>query len=147
MKSTLKLILLALVINSTAGAIILQPSKQDGPESLVIIYQGMGIDAKNYIKLGEELQTKSNGKLWVAIAEFYESLPTLNSSKHIIDDIFNKLERKGFVLSKDIPSFFIGHSLGGQVLQKYLINYSTTLTGNFYITLKRVKAIMRRNYN
>lgn len=142
----LKILLIIQIINLITAAIILQPINKEGPESGVVIFQGLGIDAKNYVKFAKELQSKSNGKLWVAIAEFSNNRPNSSLSNRIMNEIFAVLQETGFNFTKETPFYFIGHSFGGRVLQSYLLNYFKNIPVEISSLILEGSYIERKNF-
>ena len=121
MQKTITLILIT--ISLCSGVIILPPnSNQNGQDVGIIFLQGAQIEAKNYMKIHQELQNKFSGKLWIALPEFLLSTPQPLEINSKISEAFDHLKTAGLSLTKDTPFFFVGHSLGGIMIQDYLFN-------------------------
>ena len=74
MQKTITLILIT--ISLCSGVIILPPhSNENGQDVGIIFLQGAQIEAKNYMKIHQELQNKFSGNLWIALPEFLLSTP------------------------------------------------------------------------
>ena len=112
-------IFLLSLLGFCSSTIVLQPAdpSRDGIDAGAIFIQGAEISAKNYVSFCKQLQQKFNGKLWVAVAEFPLSTPEPLLIGKLIDEAYTSLEKAGLKLSSSTPFFFIGHSLGGIMLQ------------------------------
>ena len=118
------------LISFCTCTIIITPEnpKNPGIDAGVIFIQGAEIDAKHYMLFCKELQAKFNGKLWFALAEFPLSTPEPILIGKIIDDSFVSLAKAGLKVNKDTPFFFVGHSLGGVMVQDYLFGKLSSLS-------------------
>jgi hypothetical protein len=91
-------------------------------EAGLIIIQGAGIDSANYKQFATDLQSKFSGKLWVSVPQFILSTPQpLQISQKIYEGI-DSLTKAGLNINKDMPFFFVGHSLGGIMLQDFILD-------------------------
>ena len=141
-----------------SNTIILKPDQaKEGLEVGVLFVQGAQIDAKYYVKIHQELQTKFSGRLWIALTEFPLNLPEPLAVNQIIIDSLNELNNSGLAISAQTPFFFIAHSLGGIVIQEYLLNESNqknlpvkfaglVLEGS-YIERKNYQVVKKQNAN
>ena len=122
MKMFLFLILNLIVICSSTY--VLKPVKnvESGLEAGVILIQGALIDSVNYKQFGLQLQSKFPGKLWVSMPQFPLSTPEPLLISQEINSAFNSLKQAGCNLNKNMPFFFVGHSLGGIILQEYILD-------------------------
>jgi hypothetical protein len=103
---------------------VLKPVKnvESGLEAGVILIQGALIDSVNYKQFGLQLQSKFPGKLWVSMPQFPLSTPEPLLISQEINSAFNSLKQAGCNLNKNMPFFFVGHSLGGIILQEYILD-------------------------
>ena len=126
----LELFFLLGIIYSSSATIVLKPIHSNGTETGVILFQGDKINAKKYINFAQQLQkTSQSTRLWVAIAEFPSDKPNKYRSDNVINDVLDDFRKEGFNMNETTPFYFIGHSIGGNVLQDYILN--NKLTGNF----------------
>jgi hypothetical protein len=95
---------------------------ESGLEAGVILIQGALIDSANYKQFGLQLQSKFPGKLWVSMPQFPLSTPEPLLISQEINSAFNSLKQAGCNLNKNMPFFFVGHSLGGIILQDYILD-------------------------
>ena len=96
-------------------------------EAGVIIIQGAGIDSANYKQFATDLQSKFSGKLWVSVPQFILSTPQpLQISQKIYEGI-DSLTKAGLNVNKDMPFFFVGHSLGGIMLQDFILDQNANI--------------------
>jgi hypothetical protein len=138
-------LLIILFINLSTCSIILKPNNTDGFQSGYIFVQGASIPAKNYLKYALDLQTKFNGSLWVALAEFPLDTPEPILVKNIMDSIYNELKKNGFNYNANTPFYFGAHSLGGIVLQDYLFENFEKLPFKFDGLILEGSFITRKN--
>jgi triacylglycerol esterase/lipase EstA (alpha/beta hydrolase family) len=133
-----------------SGTIILSPTKDtnrtDVVEAGVIFIQGAEIEAKYYTQFSLQLQAKFNGKLWVALTEFPLNTPEPLLIGKIIGDSFADFSKAGLNLRKDTPIFYIGHSLGGIMLQDYLFKNQEKLEGKISGLILEGSYIERKHY-
>ena len=117
------IILFNLIILSTASSLSLNPFKLNGNlEAGLILIQGDFISSVNYNQFSNQLQSKFPGKLWLAIPEFDQSSPKLDQMTNQLNLAFENLKQAGCNLNKNMPFFFVGHSLGGIILQEYILD-------------------------
>lgn len=118
--------LLFLLLNTVAfctGTIVLPANKTSSTNDVGIIFvQGASIPARNYVKVFQELQSKFDGNLWIALTEFPFDIPQPLMINSRINDGFTQLKKSGFQFNKDTPFFFVAHSLGGVFLQDYIFD-------------------------
>lgn len=115
----------------------------------MIFIQGTQIEAKNYQKYFEALQSKfTANKLWVAMVEFPFNVPQPLMIKSRINDGFKQLKDAGFNYKKETPFFFIGHSLGGVMVQDYVLNKDNQedMPAKFAGLVLEGATILRKNY-
>ena len=147
MKNIIKTLSLScFLISFAACSIILKPAQTDGFKSGYIFVQGAAIPGKNYMKYGLDLQTKFNGSLWVALAEFPLDIPEPLLINSVIESIFIDLAKEGFVYDKSTPFYFAGHSLGGIILQDYLFKAFEKLPCKFDGLILEGSFITRNNF-
>jgi hypothetical protein len=116
-------------ISLASSTIIIPPSdpKAQGIDVGIIFIQGAEIDAKYYTAFSKKLQATFNGKIWLALAEFPLSTPEPVLIGKIVDDSFAGLAKAGLKVNSDTPFFFVGHSLGGVMLQDFLFKQTKSL--------------------
>jgi len=119
------LILLVNLLTVCSGIIVLKPQNQDGLEAGFVLVQGAQIDAKNYQQFGLALQSKFPGRLWVAVTEFPLSMPQPLSLGQQISSAIENIKKAGCNISKEMPFFFAGHSLGGIMMYDYILSNQT----------------------
>ena len=120
------LILLSLLSVSTSTLIVKPPPQdKDGLEAGLILIQGAQISAQYYNKYAQQLQSKFPGKLWIAIPDFPLSVPEPLQISQEIQASFDSLTKSGCKLNKNMPFFLGGHSLGGIIVQDYILNNDT----------------------
>ena len=141
----LKIIVVNFCIALTSCNIIIKPNKTDSFASGYIFVQGDSIPAKNYIPYALDLQSKFNGSLWVALAEFPLDTPEPLLIKIIMDSIFKELNKEGFNYTESTPFYFGGHSLGGIILQDYLFEHFKKLPFKFDAVILEGSFIVRKN--
>ncbi len=127
------LILNLIVICSSTYVLKPVNNVESGLEAGVILIQGALIDSANYKQFGLQLQSKFPGKLWVSMPQFPLSTPEPLLISQEINSAFNSLKQAGCNLNKNMPFFFVGHSLGGIILQDYILdaNNRNSLPSNF----------------
>ena len=114
----ISIFILSLISLSSCTIILTPPNlNREGIDAGAVFIQGAEINAKNYMLFCKELQQKFDGKLWIAIADFPLSTPEPLLIGKIIDESYTSLEKAGLKLNKNTPFFFIGHSLGGIMMQ------------------------------
>lgn len=101
--------------------IVLPPVKTTGTEIGFIFVQGAEIPAKNYQKFAIQLQNKFNGRLWVVLTEFPLNTPEPLLVNSIMSSAYDNLKSNGFTYNQKTPFFFGAHSLGGIIIQDYLL--------------------------
>ena len=77
-----------------SSTIILRPTKNDTQFDTVLVFiQGAFIPANGYTKFSLELQDKFNGRLWVALTEFFENLPDPLVFDSKLNEAFSALKK------------------------------------------------------
>ena len=107
------------------STIIIKPTNIQGLDVGVIFIQGAEIDAKNYILFANQLQEKFNGNLWLALTQFPLNTPEPVLIEKTIYESLSDLKNAGLKVNSETPFFFIGHSLGGTIIQDYLFTIIT----------------------
>lgn len=140
----LSLFLLQLIDFNTA-TIILPPLEQNGVESAVFILPDLQIDGEKYYNFSKALQRKiPQAKLWIAIVESTPDQALVNETyfKAISD-----LKANGFTnLTRETQCYFIGHNVGGHVLQDYLLQNIDELPVKVSGLVLEASFIKRKNY-
>lgn len=82
------------------------------------------------------------------MVEFPFSVPQPIMISSRINDGFKKLKDAGFNYNKETPFFFIGHSLGGVVVQDYVLNKDNqnSMPAKFAGLVLEGASILRKNY-
>ncbi|CAF1104945.1 unnamed protein product [Brachionus calyciflorus] len=137
-------ILLSIVF-STKCNIILKPEKISTTKAGFIFVQGAEIPAINYKKFALELQRKFNGSLWVVLTEFPLNTPEPVLVNNVMSSAYDLLKKNGFDFDKKTPFFFGGHSLGGIIVQDYLIKNFKSLPFNLIGLVLEGSFITRSN--
>lgn len=108
--------------------IILTPPTKSGAifNASLIFLQGASIPASNYKQYAQQLQQKfrygSNpANLWVALTEFPGDIAEPLLIDEVIKNALKELNNAGFTINSNSVAFFGGHSLGGAMLQDYLL--------------------------
>jgi len=118
---TLILLQLSFICSAT---ILVPPVHFDGQQTLAIIFQEKLIDSQKYVPFAKALQEKlDQTSLWVAIAQFPQNTPQSEDSLKTLNQALVDLKNDGF---SDL-CFFIGHGLGGNVLQDLIFKNQKTL--------------------
>jgi hypothetical protein len=143
------LTLLLTLISFSTSTIIITPSDPNaqGIDAGVIFIQGAEIDAKYYTAFSKQLQATFKGKLWFALAEFPLSTPEPLLIGKIVDDSFTSLAKAGLKVNKDTPFFFVGHSLGGVMLQDFLFDKMKSLPVKVSGIILEGSYIERKHYD
>jgi len=138
-----------LVALGSCTVIVKPPANKNGQDVGLIIVQGAMIDGKNYNQFSKTLQEKFQGRLWVAITEFLLSTPEPLLIKSEINNAFDKLRKEGLTINKETPFFFAGHSLGGVMLQDYILENKTyqALPSKFSGLILEGSYITRKHYD
>jgi hypothetical protein len=122
MRHFLSLVILIFAIASLGECnIVLRPTKKTDFQAGYIFFQGASIPAANYRKYAVEMQKKFNGSLWVGITEFPFHLPEPLLVNEVVNGIFNEMKKQGFNYNSQTPFLFGGHSLGGIIVQDYML--------------------------
>jgi hypothetical protein len=135
------------------STIILRPTKNDTQfDAGMIFIQGAFIPANGYTQFSLKLQEKFNGRLWVALVEFFENLPDPLVFDSKLNEAFSDLKKAGLKLTSQTPFFFGGHSLGGYELQSFMLKnkkYQTlpVLTAGLFLEGAFVTRSNRENIN
>ena len=101
--------------------IIIPPTKPSGPDIGFIFVQGAEISAKNYQKFAIQLQNKFDGRLWIALTEFPLNTPEPVLVNSVMSAAYDGMKKNGFDFGQNSSFFFAAHSLGGIIIQDYLI--------------------------
>lgn len=141
---------LAVLINTffiIEGNIVIPPSKTSGTEIGLIFVQGAEIPAQNYQKFAIQLQSKFNGKLWIVLTEFPFNTPEPLLVNSVMSSAYDALRKSGFQFDQKTPFFFGAHSLGGIIIQDYLLNNLAQLPFQFSGLVLEGSFITRSNLN
>ena len=119
------------LLSFSTSTIIITPSDPNaqGIDAGVIFIQGAEIDAKYYTAFSKQLQATFKGKLWFALAAF------------------TSLAKAGLKVNKDTPFFFVGHSLGGVMLQDFLFDKMKSLPVKVSGIILEGSYIERKHYD
>ena len=129
-----------------SSTIVFPAVNRQGPDVGAILFQGAQINASNYAQFVLELQQKF-ANLWVAVADgFPSNEPESNMCGYIINQALKDLSSAGLVISNETPFVFIGHSLGGKVIQDYVFNEPLIPVKPIGLILEG-SFIERQNYN
>ena len=109
-----------------AGDIIQKPVKQAKQEVALVFLQGAQISTDQYVPLVTAIQQVSEYSVWVGIPEFPANLVEPLVIGQGIQRVLNTMKSEG--MSTDLI-FFAGHSLGGAVLQVYVHDNPSGITG------------------
>lgn len=153
----LSLFLLISILTFCSGTIILPPKFFDNNTQDVglVFVQGAFIPARNYQTFFQALQEKYERNLWIALVEFPFDMPEPLLMENEIKDAFSALEKANMNVTEQTPFFFGGHSLGGIMIQDYVLNKNNQevmpvkvvgliLEGS-YITRKNLNLIQNTN--
>lgn len=117
---------LLLLANASADDIILKPSKGGLEEIGVVVIQGAQITPESYLPLISQLQNVSKYSVWVGIPQFPLNTPEPFVFPGGVQRILASLKDRGMPATAKI--FFIAHSLGGIILQDYLVSNPSIAT-------------------
>ncbi|XP_037071612.1 uncharacterized protein LOC119092739 [Pollicipes pollicipes] len=122
----LPLLLLALV--SAARSIVLPPpAPGDNPAAMVLV-QGADVYPEQYKELGLAIQNATDSPLWVGIAEgFLNNFPNPLQISAVISTVMQDLKEAG--MPEEVDVFIAAHSLGGVVVQGYVVSNAASLRG------------------
>lgn len=117
--------------SSSACTLIYTPLNATGTADIgVVLFPGDLIDPHSYTNFAQALAQKlSLTKTWIAVAQFQSRKPSNYKSSQVMDQVLADLTNAGFNMNQDTPFFFIGHSIGGNVLQDHLIDNFNKMTG------------------
>lgn len=122
MKLIIGIFIIALIaFESIECNIVLKPIRSVGQEAALVFVQGASIPAKHYTKYAAQLQDKFNGSLWVVLTEFIANTPEPLQIDSVMKSAFDELQRSGFTLGSTSNIFFAGHSLGGIMIEDYVL--------------------------
>ena len=116
-----------LLILAYADDIIWKPKKTVQKSVAMVVIQGAQITPEQYAPLVAVLQSISQFSLWVGIPDYHFSVPEPLEIGSGIDRILKSMKSQG--MNESLPVFFVGHSLGGIILQDYLQTHSTLAKG------------------
>lgn len=118
----LKFLTFLTILTVACCTIIIPPTKNDTQfDAALVFIQGAYIPAKGYTQFSLKLQEKFDGRLWVALTEFFDNLPDPLVFESKLNEAFSDLQKAGLKLTSKTPVFFGGHSLGGYVLQSFML--------------------------
>ncbi len=121
MSTSLLLLLALLGATSYADDVILKPTTSSGPvEIALVMIQGAQIPAERYTPLAQAVQAASHLPVWVGIPDFPLSTPEPAVIGGGISRVLQAMQEQG--MNKTAKIFFTGHSLGGIMLQDYLVS-------------------------
>lgn len=122
-------LLIVALLGATALAddVILKP-KTTGPTDIaLVIIQGAQIPAAKYTALAQTVQTASQYPVWVGIPDFALNTPEPLVIGSGITRVLKAMQDQG--MDKSAKIFFAGHSLGGIILQDYLVGNPSGAVG------------------
>merc|ERR1712159_157196 len=110
-------------------------SEGSGPDAALIFIEGAGISGDLYKPLMQEVQNKSNLRLWVGLPAFLGNTPEPVRLSADIKSTIKDMEAQGFNASHSLY-FYGGHSLGTVFIQDYVSQNASSalgqvLTGGF----------------
>ena len=154
MKLFLQLLLATAAVVSLARCnIVLKPSKTAGLQAGYIFVQTCNVSARYYTKYAQQLQEKFNGSLWIVLTEFSQDYPRPNLANSVMSSAYQQLKQAGFSYTSETPFFFGGHSLGGIVVQDYLLDsesFPFAMKGLFlkssFISRRNIDKINKKNW-
>jgi hypothetical protein len=98
---------------SSDAYLLLPPVRDDGPETLLVIFPGAKLPPEDYVDLTRALQQITPLKLWVGIARFAFDMPQPVQAGSRFDGIVAAARAQGFTPTTYEQVFLAGHSLGG----------------------------------
>ncbi len=105
--------------SALAGDVILKPLTTGPAEIALVMIQGAKIPAAQYIALAQAIQAAAEFPVWVGIPDFALNVPEPLVIGSGISRVLKALHNQG--MNKSAKLFFTGHSLGGIILQDYLV--------------------------
>jgi pimeloyl-ACP methyl ester carboxylesterase len=114
------------LLGACAAHLTFAPTKTEGPDAAVLLFQGAFIPAATYSDLALQIQAQFPGRLFVGIPEFTFdlSLPPqlpIVSPKVKVDETLALL--RGLGLKNGSSVFLAGHSIGGWAVQTFAREY------------------------
>jgi hypothetical protein len=93
--------------------LLVRPSRDDGPETLLVLFPGANLAPESYVDLAEALQQATPFRLWVGIARFAFNTPQPLQAQGRFDEVEARARSEGFASPGHDRVFLAGHSLGG----------------------------------
>ncbi|XP_064386786.1 uncharacterized protein LOC135335273 [Halichondria panicea] len=118
--STALLLLALLGATCYADDVILKPTTTGPVEIALVMIQGAQIPAERYTPLAQALQAAAHFPVWVGIPDFPLNTPEPLVIGGGISRVLQSMQEQG--MNKTAKQFFTGHSLGGIMLQDYLVS-------------------------
>lgn len=115
-----------LFIVAAADDVVLQPIKHGSSQVAMVMVQGPGIKPEQYLSLSIAVQQASEYSLWVGIPEFFADVPDPLVLTKAINRVLQSMKNSGMDTDK---IYFVGHSLGGIILQDYVYANASNATG------------------
>ena len=127
----LLLILPLFYLISASSDIILKPIKEGANTVAIIFIHGNKLGPERYLPLFNQIQTKSNDSLWVAIPAFLGDVPVEELHPKVFEDMLTKLHTSG--MPENTKIFLSGYSLGGYTSQVLAIKHQNEITGQILL--------------